>query len=166
MGIHARALAIAASLLMVTGLAACTASTPKATVTDRPSATPTASPAPASFAGLTQVSPAATPSEPPGEPTREAQSPDPAFDYGFVIDITPEGFHPNVLVSGCCEAVTWINLTDKPNTILFTVELTKSPAIPPGGSWTWTPPNGESVAYQSVTYPSMTGALQVNQTSD
>jgi hypothetical protein len=49
---------------------------------------------------------------------------------------------------------------------MFTVELTESPPIPPGGSWTWIPPNVESVAYQSHTYTSMTGAIQVNQTSD
>jgi hypothetical protein len=143
--------------------------TPKASGPAASSAAPapTATPIPsAPIAGLTSVTPAAIPTEPSGEPTVEAQSPDPAFDYGFVIDITPAGFHPNVLVAACCQALTWINLTDKPNRVMFTVELTESPPIPPGGSWTWIPPNVESVAYESLTYPSMTGAIQVNQTSD
>jgi hypothetical protein len=150
------------------GAAAPTA-TPKVSGPTSPSASaaPTATPIPsAPIDGLTSVTPAAIPVEPSGEPSVEAQSPDPAFDYGFVIDITPAGFHPNILVSACCKAVTWINLTDKPNKILFTVELTQSPLIPPGESWTWTPPNGESVTYQSVPFPLMTGAVQVNQTSD
>jgi hypothetical protein len=152
-------------------LSACgsTTTAPTATPTARPTASagPTATPIPAApIDGLTLVTPAAVPTEPAGEPTREAQSPDPAFDYGFVIDITPAGFHPNVLVAACCQALTWVNLTDKPNKILFTVELTQSPVIPPGGSWTWIPPNVEAVAYQSVPYPAMTGAIQVNQTVD
>jgi len=133
-------------------------------VADPTASAPPATPAPTS--GLTSVTPASIPTEPSGEPASEAVSPDPAFDYGFVIDITPTGFHPNVLVADCCHAVTWINLTDKANAVAFTVELTKSPLIPPGDSWTWTPPNVESVAYHSITYPSMIGVLQVNQTTN
>ena len=158
-----------AAALVVLSACGSGAAAPTATATARPtaSAAATATPIPsAPIDGLTSVTPAAVPTEPAGEPTREAQSPDPAFDYGFVIDITPAGFHPNVLVAACCQALTWINLTDKPNKILFTVELTQSPLIPPGGSWTWIPPNVEAVAYQSVPYPSMTGAIQVNQTVD
>jgi hypothetical protein len=164
---------IGVSLAALAVLAACGsgAEAPKVTPTPTPtptvSAAPTATPIPsAPIDGLTSVAAAAVPTEPAGEPTREAQSPDPAFDYGFVIDITPAGFHPNVLVAACCQALTWINLTDKPNRVMFTVELTESPVIPPGGSWTWIPPNVESVAYASMTYPAMTGAIQVNQTSD
>jgi hypothetical protein len=165
----ARTAGIVIATLVVLSACGSGAAAPTATPTARPTAAagPTATPIPtAPIDGLTSVTPAAVPTEPAGEPTREAQSPDPAFDYGFVIDITPAGFHPNVLVAACCQALTWINLTDKPNKILFTVELTQSPLIPPGGSWTWIPPNVEAVAYQSVTYPAMTGAVQVNQTVD
>jgi hypothetical protein len=145
------------SLVALVVLSACASGIADPTATLRPA---TRAPAPA----LTSVT-AAVPSEPAGEPAREAASPDPAFDYGFVIDITPTGFHPNVLVADCCRMVTWVNLTDKANAVAFTVELTKSPLIPSGGSWTWTPPNVESVAYHSMTFPSMTGVLQVNQTT-
>jgi hypothetical protein len=144
------------SLTALVVLSACASTFADPTATALP-------PTPASTSGLTSVTPAAVPIEPSGEPASEAASPDPAFDYGFVIDITPTGFQPNVLVADCCHAVTWINLTNKANAVAFTVELPKSPLIPPGGSWTWTPPNVESVAYHSITYPSMTGVLQVNQ---
>jgi hypothetical protein len=153
-----RAVVLAGCITAAAVLAACDAQAPATTTTAHP-ATSTTPP-------LTSVTPAAIPPEPPGEPTREASSPDPSFDYGFVIDITPGGFHPNWLIAGCCRPITWINLTSKPNTVVFTVELTHSPPIPPGGSWTFTPLHAESITYQSETFPSMTGAVQVNQTSD
>ena len=112
------------------------------------------------------MTPAALPSEPTAETAREARSPDPAFDYGFVVQITPSGFRPAVLVAACCSPIVWINLTDKPNSVAFDVESGGSGPIAPGASWTFTPPNAESLAYHSTTYPSMTGAVQVNQTSD
>lgn len=166
----ARLFGLSIAALLVMSACAATHAAPTATpsrATAQAATGPTATPIPsAPIDGLTPVTAAAVPTEPSGEPTHEAAKPDPAFDYGFVIDITPAGFHPNILVSACCNAVTWINLTDKPNRVLFTVELTESPVIPSGGSWTWIPPNGEAVAYQSVPYPTMTGAIQVNQTSD
>lgn len=120
----------------------------------------------ATVPGLTSVTPASIPSEPSAATTREAHSPDPAFDYGFVVQITPTGFHPQTLVAACCMPIVWMNLTNRPNSVIFDVEPGGSGAIPAGGSWTFTPPNAEALAYHSGIYPSMTGAVQVNQTND
>ncbi len=111
------------------------------------------------------MTPAAIPSEPPGVYSREALSPDPAFEFGYVVQITTAGFHPNWLVAPCCHPITFINLTSKSNSVAG-LELPESPPIQPGASWTWTPPNAESVAYASKTFPSMTGVIQVNQTTE
>jgi hypothetical protein len=129
-------------------------------------ATPTAS-RPTSTPPLTSVTPAAAlPSEPTAQTSREARSPDPAFDYGFVVQITPSGFHPAILVAACCTAIIWINLTNRPNSVVFDVEAGNSGLIPSGASWSFTPPNAESIAYHSGVYTSMTAAVQVNQTTD
>lgn len=117
-------------------------------------------------AGLTSVAPAAIPPEPDCETRREAVDPDPAFDYGFVVQITPTGFHPQQLVAACCAPIVWINLTNRPLSVVFDVEQGNSGLIPPGGQWRWTPPNTEAVAYHCGTLPAMSGGVQVNQTSE
>lgn len=95
---------------------------------------------------------------------REAVSPDPNFDYGFVVQITDKGFHPQWLVSACCKAVTWKNLTGGPASVVFDHQLVNSGPIPPGGTFVFTPHNVQSIAYHSAGDPSMIGVLQVNQT--
>lgn len=117
-------------------------------------------------ADLTSVPARAIPSEPTAATQREATSPDPAFDYGFVVQITPSGFHPQVLVAACCRPILWMNLTNGTNSVVFDVDGVRSGPIPSGGSWLFTPANAESIAYHSGTYRSMSGAVQVNQTSD
>ena len=101
----------------------------------------------------------------PADNPREAASPDPAFDYGFFVQITSDGFHPKTLVSGCCKAVTWKNLTSRPESVVFDHQLVNSGTIPPGGSWVWTPQNPQSITYHS-SLDAFTGALQVNQMFD
>jgi len=95
---------------------------------------------------------------------REATSPDPNFDYGFVVHITPTGFRPQWLVSGCCKAVTWKNMTGSPAQVVFDHQQVDSGPIPPGGTFVFTPHNMQSIAYHSASNPSMIGVLQVNQT--
>jgi hypothetical protein len=95
---------------------------------------------------------------------REAVSPDPNFDYGFVVQITDRGFHPQWLVSACCKAVTWKNLTGSPASVVFDHQLVNSGPIPPGGTFVFTPHNVQSIAYHSAGDPAMIGVLQVNQT--
>ena len=94
---------------------------------------------------------------------REAASPDPNFDYGFTVQITPGGFYPHVLVAACCQPITWHNLTAHATSVAFDVLLVTSPSIPPGGTWVYTPHNVESIAYHSGVDASVTGAVQVNQ---
>lgn len=100
---------------------------------------------------------------PPRDAPREAASPDPNFDFGYVVQITARGFHPQWLVSGCCRAVTWKNLTGAPVSVVFDHQLVDSGPIPPGGSFTFTPHNVQSIAYHAGGNPSMIGVLQVNQ---
>lgn len=102
----------------------------------------------------------------PDPALREAQSPDPSYDYGYVVQVTSEGFHPATLLSGCCLAVTWRNLTSSTVTIVFDHQFVSSPPIPPGGTWKWTPPHIESITYHAGTGLTAGGVLQVQQTND
>ena len=97
---------------------------------------------------------------------REAARPDPYFDYGFVVQLTQFGFHPHVLVSPCCNAITWKNTTSTTAEVRFDALQVDSGPIPPGGTFIYTPHHIESVAYHLVADPSLTGAVQVNQTSE
>jgi hypothetical protein len=117
--------------------------------------------APAPTAPATAVAPTPT-----SEVNREALSPDPNFDYGFVVQITSAGFHPAWLVAACCTAITWKNLTDRTVEIVFTVLQITSGPIAPGGSWAYTPRNDESIAYQTHGGSAMQGVVQINQTSE
>ncbi len=155
-------LLVAAIASLVVILSACGSG--GAAATNSPTARPSQSDS--GVRGLASVTPAAIPSEPTTATSREAHSPDPAFDYGFVVQITPGGFHPHILVASCCSPIVWINATDKPNSVVFDVEPGGSGSIPPGGSWVFTPPNAESLSYHSGTYATMTGAVQVNQISE
>jgi hypothetical protein len=99
--------------------------------------------------------------------TREAKSPDPAFDFGVVVQITPKGFHPQTLVSPCCSPVIWVNLTDRPQTIAFLTLLPPtSSSIPSGGSFLLTPHNAGSFAYHEAGSPTLTGVVQVTSTNE
>jgi hypothetical protein len=115
-----------------------------------------------------QVSPPRTGASPtPDEPAaalREAANPDPNFDFGFVVQITPKGFHPQWLVSACCKAVTWKNLTGETVSVLFDHQLVDSGPIAPGATFVFTPHNVQSIAYHAGNNAAMIGVLQVNQT--
>ena len=136
------------------------------------------SPSPHSLAVATTASPSATagplPSgahigsngaityEPADNP-REAISPDPNFDYGFTVLITSAGMRPLQLLAGCCRPVTWKNLTDKTQSVVFDAQLTDSGPIAPGASYVWTPLHPESIVYHSSHDPSLTGQLTIQQ---
>lgn len=129
-------------------------------------ATPTALKSPPPISQLRSISTSSFPAEPAGYPAREASNPDPSFDTGYVVQITPSGFHPTWLISPCCSAIVWLNLTNAPNSIVFDALGIQSGAIPSGGSFTFTPHNVESIAYHSIIYASMTGVVQVNQLAE
>jgi hypothetical protein len=95
---------------------------------------------------------------------REAASPDPNWDYGQTVSIKAQGFLPADLVSICCQPVVFKNLTEAPVTVVFDHQLVNSGPIAPGSSFTWTPPNVESVVFHAVEHPEWThGKVQVNQ---
>ena len=60
--------------------------------------------------------------------------------------------------------MTWKNLTSVTVSIVFTYEGVNSGPIPPGGSWSFTPPHVESIAYHTGEGTYMEGVWQV-QTS-
>ena len=97
----------------------------------------------------------------PAPAPSEAVHPDPNYDYGYVIQITPSGIHPHVLLSGCCLPVKWENLTSTTVSVVFTYVGGDSGPIPPGGTWTFTPPATESIAYHLGEGLSMQGVLLV-----
>ncbi len=101
---------------------------------------------------------------PPSEVAREAANPDPNFDYGFVVQITPQGFRPAWLVAACCQPITWKNMSGTTASVVFDVQNVSSGPIPPGGTWVFTPPNAESLLYHAGNDASTTGNVQVNQT--
>jgi hypothetical protein len=121
---------------------------------------------PPGIPGLRSVTPAALPSEPDALTAREATKPDANFDSGFVVQITPSGFHPAWLVATCCTPVVWLNLTNATNSIVFDALGVHSGPIAPGGAFTFSPHNVESIAYHSATYPAMKGIVQVNQPAE
>jgi len=100
------------------------------------------------------------------EISREATDPDPNFDYGYTVQITAGGYHPHWLVAACCQAITWRNMTRTNVEVIFSALLVTSGPIAPGGTWTYTPNNDESIAYQTKNDPAMAGIVQVNQTSE
>ena len=102
----------------------------------------------------------------PDPATREAQSPNAGFDYGYVVWITPQGLRPATLLSGCCLPLKFENLMQQTVSIVFGYQAVNSGPIAPGGSWSWTPPHVESVVYHTGQGPPLTGNLQVQQTNE
>jgi hypothetical protein len=93
-----------------------------------------------------------------------SRSLDPNFDWGQVVLITPAGPHPAWLVATCCRPITWVNQTTGTVSVAFDHQAVRSGAIPPGGRWTYHPPNVESIVYRSGQGVAFTGNVQVNQT--
>lgn len=100
-------------------------------------------------------------------PAQEAINPDPAFDWGYTVQITNTGFHPHQLVAPCCHPVTWKNLTVHNWIVDFDYIGMKSDPIPPGGTWVWAPKGPQSVAFhlEGVTGVPVTGSVLVQQTA-
>lgn len=95
---------------------------------------------------------------------REASTPDPSFDFGFVVQITPTGMHPHWLVSPCCSDIVWLNLTNRSMTVALDALGVRSAAIPPGGAYLYAPGHAESISFHALNYPVLAGVVQVNQT--
>jgi len=124
--------------------------------------------------GSTQAPPSATAtgSTPlntakPVMPSKGARMPDPNFDSGQTIYITPKGFEPAWLVSTVHKTITWVNQTDRPVQIQFDNigTDTPSPPIAPGKGFGWLPTSRASVVYHEAADPSMQGKIQVEPKS-
>ncbi|HXQ60251.1 MAG TPA: hypothetical protein VN799_09125 [Acidimicrobiales bacterium] len=73
-----------------------------------------------------------------------------AIDDGQQIIISAAGFLPHRLFSTPDEAVTWTNLTDEPQVVIFDYLPVRSPVIAPGGSFSWTSHSTQSIAYRTA----------------
>jgi plastocyanin len=83
-------------------------------------------------------------------PTDGGQPISSVIDEGQQIIISAAGFMPARLYSSPGQAIVWTNLTNESQKITFDAFSVKSPAIPPGGTWSWTTNDSESIAYHSA----------------
>jgi hypothetical protein len=74
----------------------------------------------------------------------------PAIDDGQQIIISAAGFLPRRLFSTPDEPVTWTNLTDEPQRVIFDYFPVRSPVIAPGGTFSWTSMSTLSIAYKTA----------------
>jgi hypothetical protein len=74
----------------------------------------------------------------------------PAIDDGQQIIISAAGFLPRRLFSTPDEPVTWTNLTDEPQRVIFDYFPVRSPVILPGGTFSWTSVSTLSIAYKTA----------------
>ena len=68
-------------------------------------------------------------------------------DSGEQILIEPDSFYPRILVANVKAPITWTNLTTSPQEIVFLNSEVRSPLIPPGGKWSYTPPTSLNLHY-------------------
>jgi hypothetical protein len=69
---------------------------------------------------------------------------------GQQIIITVGGFLPKRLYATPSDLVVWTNLTEQPQQVVFDHFAVRSQVIPPGGTFSWSSPDSESIAYHSV----------------
>jgi hypothetical protein len=74
----------------------------------------------------------------------------PQVGDGQQIIVSVAGFLPARLYSTPSEPIVWTNLTDQPQKVIFDYFSVSSPEIPPGGTWSWTTQDSESIAYRSA----------------
>jgi hypothetical protein len=69
---------------------------------------------------------------------------------GQQIIISVGGFLPPRLYASPSVPVVWTNLTDQPQQVVFDHLAVRSPVIAPGGTFSWTSQDSESISYHSV----------------
>jgi hypothetical protein len=74
----------------------------------------------------------------------------PQIDDGQQIIISAAGLLPARLFSNPKVPVTWTNLTDQPQQVIFDYLPVKSPVIAPGGTFSYTSLSSESIAYRTA----------------
>ena len=103
---------------------------------------------------IIQGSPVAVPTQYGGRPVS------PLVDDGQQVIISATGFMPVRLFSAPGAAVTWTNLTNQSEQVMFDHLAVSSPVISPGGTWSWTTVSSQSISYHSVT--GLHGVVTVN----
>jgi hypothetical protein len=87
---------------------------------------------------------------------------DPNFDFGQRIVIGRTAVRPLWLVSQVHRPVVFQNRSRSRQVLVFDNYGTlRSPPIPPGGSWSFTPTTPVSIVYHSATNPRISGKIQV-----
>jgi hypothetical protein len=74
----------------------------------------------------------------------------PQIDDGQQIIISASGLLPARLFSNPKVPVTWTNLTNQPQQVIFDYLPVKSPVIAPGGTFSYTSQSSESIAYHTA----------------
>jgi hypothetical protein len=90
------------------------------------------------------------------------------FGLGTKVKITPQGFDPQILVTGMNLAVTWTNASSKPQSVHFDnwgAPVDSGP-IAPGASWTFKAGHTGSVLYHSTLDGSLCGQLEIQLTGN
>ena len=86
------------------------------------------------------------------------------FLFTQKVGITSKGFTPVVAVAGINKRVVWTNRSTTTQSVYFDTwggAHPHSPAIPPGGSWSWNPGRTGSGLYHSTYDPTLCGELVV-----
>jgi hypothetical protein len=74
----------------------------------------------------------------------------PGVDDGQQIVISAGGILPSKLYANPSQAIVWTNLTDQSQQVKFDYFSVTSPVIPPGGTWSWSTQDSESIAFRTV----------------
>jgi hypothetical protein len=118
--------------------------------------------APTQTNALTSAQPAAQPADCP------KQLGSGHFGLGTKVKITPQGFDPQILVTGMNLNVKWTNASSKPQSVHFDnwgAPVDSGP-IAPGASWTFKAAHTGSVLYHSTLDGSLCGQLEIQLTGN
>jgi plastocyanin len=143
------AVSVLASTLAGCGKTEAKSATPPAPATSTTTKTTTTTTKTATTIDPGHVVPAAP--GPTTLPTEDAITPiRQDFDTGQQVVITAHGFEPLELSATIGQPVVWTNISGMTQQITI-VGLIRSPRIPPGAQFVWTPNFGGSIAYHSAT---------------
>ena len=110
----------------------------------------------------------ATPTSVRPKPTpTTARKPNPYYDSGSTVTITPTGFQPQTLIATVKVPLTFVNATKTVEQVQFehsrgpNGQLLRSTPIAPGAKWSYTPQTWESATYHSIEQPALRGQIQI-----
>jgi hypothetical protein len=110
----------------------------------------------------------ATPTTVRPKPTpTTVRKPNPYYDSGSTVTITPTGFQPQTLIATVKVPLTFINDTTTVEQVQFEHsrgpdgKIIRSTPIAPGAKWSYTPQTWESATYHSIERPALRGQIQI-----